>query len=56
MVSQGTKFEVTRFTCYEAMNGGAKGRKRGGLGFLGGIQGHAQCHHSIECIQLTIRL
>jgi len=23
MVSQCTKFEVSRFTCYEAMNGGA---------------------------------
>jgi len=22
------------------------------MGWLGGIQGHRQCHHSIECIQL----
>ena len=29
-----------------------KMQKWGGLGWLGGIQGHGQCHHSIECIQL----
>jgi len=32
MVSQCTKFEVSRFTRYEAVNGGAKCRKWGGLG------------------------
>jgi len=32
MVSQGTKYEVSRFTRYEAVNGGAKCRKWGGLG------------------------
>jgi len=37
MVSQCTKFEVS--TRYEAMNGGAKYRKWGGLGWLGGTQG-----------------
>ena len=37
MVSQCTKFEVSRFTRYEAMNGGAKCRKWGGLGRLRGI-------------------
>ena len=31
-VSQCTKFEVSRFTRYEAMNGSAKCRKWGGLG------------------------
>jgi len=36
MVNQYTKFEVSRFTCYEAMNGGAKCRKWGDLGLLGG--------------------
>ena len=36
MVSQSTKFEVSRFTRYETMNGGAKCRKWGGLGQLGG--------------------
>ena len=39
MVSQCTKFEVSRFTRYEAMNGTAKCRKWGGLGWLGGTQG-----------------
>ena len=34
MVSQYTKFEVFRFTGYEAMNGSAKCRKLGGLGAL----------------------
>ena len=49
MVNQCTKFDVSRFTPYEAMNGGTKWRKWGGLGWLGGTQGHRQCHHSIEC-------
>jgi len=35
MVSQRTKFEVYRFTRYEAMNGGAKW---GGLGRLGALK------------------
>jgi len=56
MASQCTKFEVSRFTRYEAMNGGAKYRKWGGFGRLGGNQGHGQCHHSIERIRLPIRL
>jgi len=55
-VNQCTKFEVSRFTGYEAMNGGAKCRKWGSLGWLGGTQGHGQCHHSIEHIRLPIRL
>jgi len=38
MASQCTKFEGSRFTRYEAMNGGAKGRKLGGLGWLGGLK------------------
>jgi len=38
MVSQCTKFEVSRFICYEAVNGGEKCRKWGGLGWLGGTQ------------------
>ena len=38
MVSQCTKYEVSRFTRYDAMNGGAKCRKRGGLGRLGALQ------------------
>ena len=40
MVIQCTKFEVSRFTHYEAMNGSAKCRKWGGLGWLRGTQGH----------------
>jgi len=35
MVSHCTKYEVSRFTRYEAVNGGAKCRKWGGLGWLG---------------------
>ena len=34
MVSQYTKYEVSRFTRYEAVNGGAKCRKWGGQGAL----------------------
>ena len=36
MVSQCTKYEVSRFTRYKAVNVGAKCRKWGGLGWLGG--------------------
>jgi len=53
---QCTKFEVPRFTRYEAMNGGAKCGKWGVLGRFGGTQGHGQCHHSIERIRIPIRL
>jgi len=35
MVNQRTKFEVSRFTRYEAMNGSAKCRKCGSLGQVG---------------------
>jgi len=31
-----TKYEVSRYTSYEVMNGGAKCRKWGGQGVLGG--------------------
>jgi len=48
MVSQCTKSEVSRFTRYEVMNGSAKCRKWGGLGQVGGTQGHRQCKHSID--------
>ena len=50
MVNQCTKFEVSRFTRCEAMNGGAKCTNWGSLGHLGVTQGHRQCHHSIERI------
>ena len=56
VVNQCTKFEVSRFTRYETMNSGAKCRKWGGLGRLGGTQGHGQYHHSIERIRLPVRL
>jgi len=56
MVNQCNKFEVSRFSHYDAMNGGAKCRKWGGLGQLGVTQGHPQCHRSIERIRLPIRL
>jgi len=52
--NQCTKFEVSRFTRYEAMNGGAKCRKWRGLGQLGVTQDQPQCHHSIERIRLPI--
>jgi len=48
MVNQCTKFEVSRFTHYEAMNGGAKCRKWGGVRQLEGTECHGQCHNSIE--------
>jgi len=56
MVNQCTKFEISRFTRYEAMNSSAKCRKWGGLGQLGGTQGHGQCHHSTERMRLPIWL
>ena len=34
MISQCTKYEVSRFTRYKAVNAGAKCRKWGGLGAL----------------------
>ena len=39
MANRCTKFEVSRFTRYEAVNGGAQCRKWGGLAWLGGTQG-----------------
>ena len=38
MVSQCTKYEVSRFTRYEAKNSSAKCRKWGGLGWLGALK------------------
>jgi len=38
MIRQCTKYEVSMFTRYEAVNGGAKCRKWGGLGCLGGLK------------------
>jgi len=56
MVNQCTKFEVFRFTHYEAMNGSAKCTSWGGLGQLEVTQGHPQCHYSIEHIRILIQL
>jgi len=39
VVSQCTKFEVCRFTRYEAMNGGAKCKK---MGWFGAVRGHSR--------------
>jgi len=52
MVNLYTKLELSVCTRYDAMNGGEKCRKWGGLGWLG-TQGHGQCHISIECIRRT---
>ena len=38
MVSQCTQYEVSRFTRYEAVNGGVKCRKWGGLGGQGALK------------------
>jgi len=46
VISLHTKFD---------MKGNAKCRNWGGLG-LGVTQGHKQCHHLIERIQLSFRL
>ena len=51
-----TKFEVSRFTCYEAMNDHAKCRKWGGLRWLWGTQGYGQCHYSIERMRRPVQL
>jgi len=56
MVSQDTKFKVCVYTRYEDMKDEAKYRKWGDWGWIGVTQGHQQCHHSIERIQLPIRL
>jgi len=52
--NQCTKFEISRFTRYKAMNGRAKCRKWGGLGWLRSTQGIGQCHHLIEHIRIPI--
>jgi len=55
MASQCTKFEVSRFTRYEAVNGGAKCRKWGGLAVFGLLKvvGNAtNCHNWNACRQL----
>jgi len=51
-----TNFEVATIICYEDMKGNAKCRNCGRFGQLGVTQGHLQCRHSIEHIQLPNRL
>ena len=52
-----TKFDVSNYTLYEDMKSGAKVKKNlGSFGQSEVTQGHQQCGHSIECIQLPIRL
>ena len=51
MINLRTKFEVSTCTRYEAMNGGARCEKWGGLWWLGGTQGHGQCHRLIERVE-----
>ena len=65
MVSPCTKFEVSRFTRYDAMNGGAKCRKWGSLGQLGHLRSSAMslfdrarttsCSTLIETMSLLYR-
>jgi len=40
------------FTNYEDIKGNANCKNRGGLVGLGVTEGHRQCHHSTERIQL----
>ena len=54
MVNQCTKYEVSRFTRCEAMNGSAKCTNWDSWGRSWVTQGHRQCHHSIEHIRLPI--
>ena len=56
MINLLTKFEVPSFTHYGEMKNVEKCTKWGGLGWLGVIQGHRECHHSIERIRLPIHL
>jgi len=56
MTSVHDKFEVSTSTHYEDMKGNTKCINWGGCGWLGVIQSHRQHNHSIEHIQLSIRL
>jgi len=55
MINLNSKFEVFTFTDYEDMKGNAK-CKIWDVGGIGVIQGHRQCHHSIERLRLSIQL
>jgi len=56
MVSQCTKFQVYRFTRYDAIMVVQNAENGVVWGQLVGTEGHGQCHHSIERIRLPIRL
>jgi len=55
MINICTKFEVSIYTRYEEMKRDAKCQKWSGLGLLG-VQGHLQCHHLPQHIQLPTEL
>jgi len=54
MMNLSNKFEVSIFTRCEHINGDAKCRKWGGLGWLGVTQGYKKCHHPTQRIRLPI--
>ena len=53
MINLHTKFEVSVFTHYTDMKGNENVETGGRVGIT---QGHRECHHSIERIQVLIRL
>ena len=48
MVSQCTKYEVSKFTRYKAVNGGAKCRK---CGWFGVVRGHSRVNGNVTIRQ-----
>jgi len=50
------KFEVSNYTHYKNMTGGAKCTKRGGLVRLQVTLRHGQCHQWIDRVQFPIRV
>ena len=56
MISQCAKFEVSRFTVTTLWMAVQNAENGVVWGWLGGTQGHRQCHHSIERIRLPIQL
>jgi len=50
MLNRHTKFEISKITCYGYINGNAKRRHRGIVGWLGVTQCHLQCCHTIAHI------
>ena len=56
MINLHTKFEVSRHTRYEAMNGGKNVKNGGSLGRLKSTEGCGKCHRSIARIRFLIQL